>query len=252
MCEESTMIGEWTVGSERHLRADDDRPMIVPVHSNPSRRSVLTAVVRRLWPCLVQATLIPTALCYAGLVVAGLAVGIAAAAVWVYLAIVFRLATRRPVSGLLTLATIGFTIRLVTYAFNENALVYFMQPIARSLVVALLFAGSAIIGRPFVARFARDFCSFSPDVANRPAIASLFRRLTLLWAGAQGLTAAANLALLLTVPTAVFVGTAAATAWLLMGLGTVITVVDAVNTTRGDGLLTTVSRGGHLHAFVAH
>lgn len=225
--------------------------MNAAIDSNLSRRSVLTAVVRRLWPCLVEATLIPTALCYAGLLIGGLAFGIAAAAAWIYLAIVFRLATRRPVSGLLALATIGFTIRVVTYAFNENAVVYFLQPIARSLAVALLFAGSAIIGRPFVARFARDFCSFSPEVADRPAIASLFRRLTLLWAGAQSLTAAANLTLLLTVPTAVFVGTAAATAWLVMGLGTVITVVDAVDTTRGDGLLTTVSRGGHLHAFVA-
>ena len=51
--------------------------------------------------------------------------------------------------------------------------------------------------------------------------------------------------------TTVFVGTAGATAWLMIGLGTVVTVIDAVNTTRDDGLLTAITSGGHLHAFVA-
>ncbi len=220
-------------------------------HTNPGRRSVLTAVIRRLWPCLTEATLIPTALCYAGLIVSGLTLGIAAAGAWIYLTVAYRVATRRPISGLLLLATVGFSLRLTMYVLNDNAFVYFVQPIARTVVVAVLFTASALIGRPFVARFARDFCSFAPDVAARPAIASLFRRLTFLWAAAQGLTAAANLTLLLTVPTAVFVGTAAASAWLMMGLGTVITVVDSVKTTRDDGLLTTVTHGGHLHAFIA-
>ena len=219
--------------------------------ANPGRRSVLTAVIRRLWPCLAEATLIPTGLCYAGLLLSGLTLGIAAAATWVYLSVVFRLLTRRTISGLLILATAGFSVRLAMYAWNDNAFVYFVQPIARTLLVAVLFAGSALIGRPFVGRFAADFCSFAPDVASRPAIASLFRRLTYLWAVAQGLTAAANLTLLLTVPTAVFVGTAAASAWLVIGLGVVLTVSDSVKTTRKDGLHTTITPGGHLHAYVA-
>ena len=66
---------------------------------------MLTAVIRRLWPCLTEATLVPTALCYAGLLVSGLTLGIAAAATWVYLMLVFRLVTRRTISGLLVLAT---------------------------------------------------------------------------------------------------------------------------------------------------
>ena len=102
----------------------------------------------------------------------------------------------------------------------------------------------------FVARFANDFCSFTSDVAARPAIVALFRRLTFLWAGAQAATAAVNLTLLLTVPVRVFVGTAAATAWVIMGLGTALTVADSVRTTRGDGLQTVITDGGHLHAYV--
>ena len=106
-------------------------------------------------------------------------------------------------------------------------------------------------GKPLVARFAGDFCHFGSDVGDRPAIVSLFRRLTFVWAGAQATIAAINLTLLLTVPVAVFVGTAAATAWVIMGAGVVITVTDAVRTTRNDGLRTAVASGGRLHAYVA-
>jgi hypothetical protein len=220
-------------------------------HTDPSRRSVMTAVTRRLLPSLTESTLIPTALCYAGLLASGLTLGVVAAGTWIYSAVAWRLARRRPISGLLTLATVGFSVRLAMYAWNDNAFMYFVQPIARTVAVAALFAVSAVIGRPLVARFAKDFCCFDPDVAARPAIASLFRRLTYLWAAAQGLTAAANLTLLLTVPTTVFVGTAAASAWLVIGSCTALTVADSVRTTRTDGLITSIAPGGRLHASIA-
>jgi hypothetical protein len=217
---------------------------------NPTKRWVLLAVMRRLWPCLVEATLIPTTLCYVGLLIGGLALGIAAAATWTYLAVGYRIATGRQVSGLLVLATLGLSLRVTMYVFSDSAVVYFAQPIARTVATAVLFTLSAVLGRPFVARFARDFCSFTSDVAARPAVVALFRRLTFLWAGAQAATAAINLTLLFTVPVTVFVGAAAATAWLIMGLGTALTVADSVRTTRGDGLRTVIAEGGRLHAYV--
>jgi hypothetical protein len=233
-----------------------ERTMLDPPHdhiagANPRTWSVLLAVGRRLWPTLLEATLIPTALCYAGLTLGGLRFGIGAAGVWMYFAIARRLAMRRPLPGLLVLAAVGVTIRLGLYAINDNAFVYFVQPIARTIAVAVLFAGSAVLGRPLVGRFAGDFCSFTPEVAARPAVAALFQRLTWLWAGAQGVTAAANMTLLLTVPASVFVGTAAATAWLIMGAGIFMTVTDSVRTTRGDGLVTAITPHGHLQAMMS-
>ena len=219
--------------------------------TNPTKRLVMIAVVRRLWPCLVEATLIPTALCYVGLLIHGLGLGIAAAAIWTYLAVGRRIASRRPVSGLLVLATLGLSIRLTLYVLNDNAFVYFVQPIARSSATAILFALSAMLGRPLIARFARDFCTFTSDVEARPAIEALFRRLTYLWASAQAALAVINMTLLLTVPVKVFIGTAAASAWVIMGLGTALTVADSVRTTRDDGLRTLIAHGGRLHAYVA-
>jgi hypothetical protein len=223
----------------------------MPWCANPSRTSVAIAVGRRLLPYLVEATVVPTLLYYAGMIVAGSGWGIIAAAGWTYVALVRRLLMRTAVSGLLVLACAGITVRLVVYAFNDSSFMYFVQPIARTLVISMLFVVSALAGRPLVARFANDFCAFDSDVGGRPAIVSLFRRLTFLWAGTQAIVAAVNLTLLLTVPVAVFVGTAAASAWVLMSLGVVLTVSDAVTTTRRDGLRTAVGGGGRLHAFVA-
>lgn len=218
---------------------------------NPSPASVLAAVARRLIPQLAEATLVPTALCYLGMLTFGLTWGIVAAAGWTGLMIARRLAGRRQVSGLLVLATVGLLVRSGLYLINESSFVYFLQPIARTAATALLFAASAVFGRPLIARFANDFCAFDHEVGGRPAIVALFGRLTYLWAGAQALIAGAHITLLLTVPTAVFVGTAAGAAWLVIGTCVVLTVADSVRTTRKDGLHTVLATGGRLHALAS-
>jgi len=225
--------------------------MTVDWRANPSRRSVVTAVLRRLFPYVVEATLIPTTLYYVCLLMFGLVWGILAAAGWTYVCIARRVAMRRPVPGLLLLAALGISIRVLMYLLNDSVFIFFVQPIARTVATALFFGCSVLIGKPLVGRFAADFCLFDAEVGARPAIVSLFRRLTILWAGAQATIAAINLTLLLTVPVSVFVGTAAATAWVIMCGGVVITVSDAVQTTRRDGLRTAVGSGGRLHAYVA-
>ena len=78
-----------------------------------------------------------------------------------------------------------------------------MQPILRTVVTAATFGISVWIGRPLIARFARDFCPLTEDVRVRPAIVQLFRRLTYLWAGVND-AAAVSLTLLMTLSTAVF------------------------------------------------
>jgi hypothetical protein len=218
--------------------------------ANPTKFSIVSAVLRRLVPYLIEATVIPTALFYTGLATFGLLWGIVAAASWTYVSVGRRLVRGRPIPGLLLLATLGISLRMVMYLLDENTFAYFVQPIIRTVATALLFTTSAVIGKPLVARFASDFCAFGTDVQDRPAIISLFRRLTFLWAGAQAAIAAINLTLLLTVPLAVFVGTATAVASLVMCIGVVFTVSDAMRTARTDGLRTAVAHGGRLHAYV--
>jgi hypothetical protein len=216
---------------------------------NPTWAAVAMAVLRRLAPQLVEATLIPTALCYLGLWTFGLTWGILAAATWAFLMAGRRIASGRPVSGLLVVAIVGLSVRGAIYLLSHNAFVYFAQPIVRTVAMASLFACSALARRPLVARFAADFCSFEVAIGERPAIVALFRRLTYLWAGSQAVIAGITLTLLLTVPVNVFIATAAGATWLIVIASILMTVTDAVHTTRKDGLHTGLD-GGHIHAFV--
>lgn len=216
---------------------------------NPTGPAVALAVLRRLAPQLVEATLIPSALCYLGLWTFGLTWGIVAAGIWALSMGARRIARGRALSGLLIVALVGLSVRGVVYLLGQNEFVYFAQPIVRTVAMALVFACSAFVGRPLVARFASDFCSFESAIGQRPAIVSLFRRLTYLWAFSQALVAGITLTLLLTVPVNVFIGTAAGATWVIVIVSILVTVADAVHTTRNDGLHTGVF-GGHIHAFV--
>jgi hypothetical protein len=202
-------------------------------------------------PYVIEATVIPTMLFYAFLVVLELKWAVIAAVTWTYAAVGRRIVLRRAIPGILILATLGVTVRSVLYLLSGNSFIYFFQPIMRTVATATFFALSVTVGRPLVARFAADFCAFTPEVGGRPAITQLFRRLTYLWAGAQAIAAVTSLTLLLTVPVAVFVGTATASAWIITCSGIVLTVWDSVRTARRDGLHTAVAPGGRLHAYVA-
>jgi hypothetical protein len=215
----------------------------------PSRRSVVGAVGRRLVPYLVEATLIPTAIFYATLAVTTeLRWALLGALVWTYAAVARRFVVGKAIPGLLILATMGISVRTGIYLWSSNSFVYFVQPILRTVLTAGLFAGSVAAGRPLIARFANDFCPLAPDVQRRPAVLRLFRRLTLLWAGVNGLMAAASLTLLLTVPVPVFVISATVSAWVVTCSGIVVTVADAVGTARREGLVTALGPNGTLYA----
>jgi hypothetical protein len=218
---------------------------------HPSKLSVVTAVTRRMVPYLVEATLIPTALFYTFLIAFGLRSAIVAALAWTYTAVARRLLRGRPVPGLLVLATVGISVRTTVFLLNDNHVVYFLQPIMRTVATAVLLAASVVIGRPLIARFADDFCPLTPDVQSRPAVVRLFRRLTYLWAGVNAITAATSLTLLLTVPVGVFVGVATVSAWVVTCTGVVLTVSDSVRTARREGLATAVAPNGWLHAYDA-
>lgn len=140
-------------------------------------------------------------------------------------------------------------MRTIIFLFNENHFVYFFQPILRTVATASVFALSVLVGRPLISRFAGDFCPLSRDVQSRPAVVQLFRRLTYLWAAVNAMAAAVSLTLLLTLPVAVFVGTATVSAWILTFAGVVFTVWDSVRTARNEGLHTAVAPNGRLYAY---
>jgi hypothetical protein len=216
----------------------------------PSRWSIIRAVCGRLIPYIIEATVIPTAIFYALLFTASLRWALLGALCWSYAAVIRRIASAQRVPCLLILGACGISFRAVVYLLSSNSFVYFMQPVVRGVLTATLFAASVLIGRPLVERFAGDFCPTAPDVNGLPAIARLFRRLTYLWAGLNLALSATSHVLLLNVPVGVFVGTTAATTWVITGCGVVVTVFASTQVARREGLATAVDPDGTLHAYL--
>ena len=141
----------------------------------------LRAVLARLAVNLLVAVIVPGALFYAALVTWGVTVAVVLALAWTYAAIVWRWATRRPMSGLLALTVSVMTAKTAFTLLTGNTYVYFLQPVVTDALVAALFLASLATARPVVARLAGDFYPMAPHIAARPRIRRLFRQLTLMW-----------------------------------------------------------------------
>ena len=90
---------------------------------------MFVGVVRRSGPHLLEASLIPTALFYCSLVIAGIGAAFAVALLWLYAAVVCRLVRHRPVPPLLVLGAIGITVRTTVSVASGSTFIYFAQPI---------------------------------------------------------------------------------------------------------------------------
>lgn len=195
-------------------RLSDARPPVV------SKRQVVAVVLRRGGPKVVEATLIPGALFYVCLVTGGLTLAYLSALSWVYGCMGRRWLRRRPPSVLLVLAAVGITARTAVALWTGSAFIYFVQPVAGTVLTGAVFIGSLVIDRPLIGRFAGDFWPMTPEVMENPGVVSLFRGLTVLWAGVNLTTAALTFGLLLSLPLATFVAVKQVT-----GLGITVSAI---------------------------
>jgi hypothetical protein len=202
-----------------------------------SKISVFLTVVRRCGPHVIEASLIPTALFYSCLVLAGLGAAYAVALTWLYLAVARRLLQGKPVPPLLVLGLIGITARTAVSVASGSSFLYFAQPIAGSLVMGCVFLISIAFGRPMVERLALEFWPLTPEMLARPGVSRLLRGLTFLWAGVNVAIAATNLTLLLSLPLATYVAARQVTSLVISGLAVAITIDRSVHTARREGFV---------------
>ncbi len=212
-----------------------------------SKASVLRILIRRSGGHVAEATLIPTALFYVWLTAVGTTAAFIAALVWSYGAVLRRVAWRRPVPTILLLGLLGLTVRTVIAIANDSAFIYFLQPVLGTMVMAMVFIGSIVIGRPLIARLANDFWPLTPEVKSRPRVTALFRRLTALWAAVNVLTAAATLTLLLCLPLATFVAVKQFASMSITVAGIALTIDLSVRTARREGLIAQTGQQPESH-----
>jgi hypothetical protein len=169
-----------------------------------SKLHVLKMVGRRSLPSLIEATIIPSILFYVFLVTVGPAAAMLAALTWAYGSVLRRFVSRQRIPGVLQLAVAGLTIRTMV-GLMSGTFMYFLQPVATTLALSLVFLGSLWWGQPMIARMASDFCPLDSDISARPAVVKLFSGLTLMWAGVHLLSAGTTFAMLMSLPTTTFV-----------------------------------------------
>ena len=169
------------------------------------RRVLLVAAARRALPGIVEASLIPAAIFLLTNSLLGSRGAMLGVLVWGCASVMWHRQRGRTLPALVALTLCGLTVRTLVGVASGSVIAYFAQPIATMVVIATVLVVSLRAGRPLVARIAHDFCPIGPEVAKRPAVIQLFAGLTVLWAGAQLLTAGATLAMLLSLNTTTFV-----------------------------------------------
>jgi intracellular septation protein A len=202
-----------------------------PVH--PS----LPAVLRRVGLNLLVACVVPGVLFFTLFVTAGVWVAIGCALLWAYGALAVRWLTGRRTSGMLVLTAGVLTVRTLVALAADSTFVYFLQPVLTDLALGAAFLVSALTARPVVARLAGDFYPLTDELHARCGVQRLFRRLTLLWAGALLGKATVVLTLLLSQPLATFVLAKTVVVPLTNGGCILLTVLAATAVARREGLL---------------
>ncbi len=208
----------------------------MPTPAAPIVLPSLGAIARRTVPHLLEATIVPAALFYVVLVRFGTGAAMVATLGWSYAALVRRLVRRERVPAILLLALGGLTARTAVGVLSGSAAMYFVQPVVTTAVMAAVFMGSLVVGRPVIAALAVDFCPVGPEVTSLPGVVKLFRRLTVLWAGVHISTGAVTLGLLVTLPLPAFVLCKTVICLAVTGAGAGATVLLSLRTVRSEGL----------------
>jgi hypothetical protein len=137
--------------------------------------------VLRALRLFAETVVVPTALLWVLLPTAGLVVGLLAAVSWCFLTVAVRWVAGRRLPGTMLLCVSMLSGRAAIALATGSAFVYLLQPALGSGLMALLFLGSAVIGRPITLRLARDFVHLPHHVLARRPVKTMFVQVALLW-----------------------------------------------------------------------
>src|SRR5262249_19676920 len=167
--------------------ANPDQPVHV-IHVGALRPAMLRAV--RLF---AETVLVPTALLVILLNTVGLVAGLAAVLGWCLVTVTVRWISGRHLPGTLLVCVGSLCARATVALLLSSALVYLVQPVIGSVFMALLFLGSALLGRPITMRLARDFIALPGYLLHHPGVRRIFTQIAALWGVGRLLDAGMNL-----------------------------------------------------------
>ena len=141
-----------------------------------------------LWPAalragrlLLETAVVPTVLLIVLLKTSGLFAGAGAAFGWCMLTVVLRWTFGRRLPASLLLGAAVIAGRTLVVLATSSAFLYVLQPAIGSVLMSLLFIGSAAIGRPVTLRLARDVMTLPEHIVDRSEVRRMFTQVALLW-----------------------------------------------------------------------
>lgn len=164
-----------------------------------------SAIALQAGRTVLIASAIPMALFYATLSTAGFSAAIIVTLCWYYATVLVRIASRRRVIGATLLGAALMTVRSVVAFWTGSAFLYFLQPVAGTVVTAATFVVTAVAGRPLLERLLHDFVPVPPALGRRLRGCRFFHWASAIWAVMYLVNAAVTLWLLRDASLGVFV-----------------------------------------------
>lgn len=172
-----------------HRAPSPERPLVIEIPH-------LRATVGRALILLLETVIVPTLLFMLLLKFAGLVPGLAAVMGWSAFVIGARRLMRKELPHTLLLSTGMLMGRAIVALITSSAVVYVLQPVVGSVLMFVLFVGSAILGKPITARLAKDFVHLPAELFSHKTVRRVFVNVALLWGGSRLLDAAMTIGFL--------------------------------------------------------
>lgn len=167
-----------------------------PCPDSPDELGTLVVRIGALRPALwrgmrllAETVVIPTLLLYACVHTVGTFWGLVAVLGWCALTVCVRGIARQSIPSTLLLSVAMLVGRTSLALAFSSIYVFLLQPVIGSLLMAVLFLGSAAIGRPVTLRLAQDFIALPSRLVSERAVRKMFTQVSLLWGGSRVLDA---------------------------------------------------------------
>lgn len=138
-------------------------------------------ITRHVLTLVAMVSLLPMAVFYATMSLFGLRTAALVTVSAYYAGLLLKLVRGKPILAAALFAAGLLSVRTLVIYLTGSAFVYFLQPVAGTLVIGTAIAATALMGRPVLDRLAHEFCPFPEEVSSRLRSTGFFTRLSILW-----------------------------------------------------------------------
>ncbi|WP_191249222.1 hypothetical protein [Amycolatopsis deserti] len=172
-----------------HRASSGERHLVIEIPH--LRKTIKDAAILLLETVVIPSVLLALLLNFVGLVPA-----LCAVLGWAAVVIGARRLMKRDMPRTLLLCTAMLVGRAAVALVTSSAVVYVLQPAVGSVLMFLIFVGSAMIGRPITARLAKDFVRLPAELFKHRTVNRVFIEVALLWGGSRLIDAAMTIGFL--------------------------------------------------------